>query len=153
MRARSMKMNYVVALALEDRAQLDARCQVNRVADADRMTPDARVERPLPEPSRGIADQLRAMPACRQRQRQSEHLRLAPGETKLGIDARDAQRRASSVFAIGSHLVGVVMLNRLRHHTVRVASIEKSVIPDCADRRQRVAKANLLALFVSPPRV
>src|SRR6266436_7699254 len=98
-------MDDVVVLTFENRAQLDPRRQVDRVADVQRMTSYPIGGRSLPEPSRGIANQFRAMAPAGQRVRQSEHLRLAPAEAKLGIDAHDAQRRASSRFALGRHLV------------------------------------------------
>ena len=82
------------------------------------MASYARGDGPLPEPSRGIANQLRAMAAAGQRDRQAKHLGLAPGEAEFGIDAGDAQRRGVNRVAVGMHLDGVVMLNCLRHITV-----------------------------------
>ena len=111
-------MNDVIAFAFENRAQPDAGCQVDGVADAQRMASYARGDGPVPEPSRGIANQFRAMTGAGQLKRQAKHLGLAPGEAKFGIDAGDAQRQGVSRVAIGRHLDGVVRLNCLHHITV-----------------------------------
>src|ERR1019366_7558348 len=97
----------------------DAGRQVYSVADAQRMASYARSDGPLPEPSRGIANQLRTMTAGGQGNRQAKPLGLAAGEAEFGIDAGDAQRRGVNGVGIGMHLDGVViMLNCLRHITV-----------------------------------
>src|SRR5208282_2702105 len=61
MRARGVEMNDVIAFTFENRAQPDGGCEVDSVADAQRMASDARGGGLLPEPSRGIANQLRAI--------------------------------------------------------------------------------------------
>ena len=115
MRARSMEMNHIVAFAFENRAQPDPGWKVDCVADVKRMALYPRSRRPLPKLPCGIANQLRAIAAAGQRERQCQHLRLAAGETQLGIDAHHAQRLGVCCVAVGGHLEGVVILNRLLH--------------------------------------
>ena len=92
MRSRGVKVNDVVAFAFENRAQLDAGRQVDRVADAQRMTFYTRRDRPLPEPSRRIANQLRAMTAA-QPARSSVR---APASRRRQSRAQDRRPRCSA---------------------------------------------------------
>src|SRR6266478_6392531 len=92
-RARSMEVHDVVALALQNSPEPDGGRDVERVANSQRMTSDAELDRALAEPARRIANQFRTVTCRNQCEGEAEHLSLAAAEPKLGIDAGDADRR------------------------------------------------------------